>query len=144
MPHFRLDAFADLTLARLYEILTWRSKIFVVEQQSLYLDLDDRDQEASHLLGLEQDRLVAYARWYAAGSAVHLGRVLVVPEHRGSGLARALMKRAISELKQREIEIEAQTYLERFYASLGFVREGPDYLLDGLPHLPMRRPASAT
>ncbi len=139
MPHFRLDAFADLTLARLYEILKWRSKIFVVEQQSLYLDLDDRDQDAWHLSGLEQDRLVAYARWYAHGSAVHLGRVLVVPERRGGGLARALMNRALSELKQREIEIEAQTYLERFYASLGFVREGADYLLDGLPHLPMRR-----
>ena len=38
------------------------------------------------------------------------------------------------------IELGAQAYLERFYAGLGFEVCGPDYLEDGIPHKPMRRP----
>jgi ElaA protein len=32
----------------------------------------------------------------------------------------------------------AQAYLEGWYGQFGFVRDGADYVEDGIPHLPMR------
>jgi ElaA protein len=39
---------------------------------------------------------------------------------------------------EREVVLGAQSYLETWYAEFGFVRDGDDYLDDGIPHLPMR------
>jgi ElaA protein len=54
------------------------------------------------------------------------------------------MARAISAVEERHgrvaIRLGAQRYLQRFYESFGFVRDGEDYLEDDIPHLPMRRP----
>jgi hypothetical protein len=38
------------------------------------------------------------------------------------------------------IRISAQSHLERFYGGFGFVRTGPDYLEDNIPHCEMLRP----
>ena len=37
------------------------------------------------------------------------------------------------------IVLGAQAYLENWYERFGFRRTGPDYVEDGIPHLPMRR-----
>ena len=71
-----------------------------------------------------------------------IGRVLVLSEHRGDGLARQMMNQAIAQCrkkygKKRPIIISAQAYLLNFYESLGFVAEGEHYLEDNIEHVKM-------
>jgi len=40
------------------------------------------------------------------------------------------------------VRISAQTHLETFYASFGFVAVGPPYLEDGIDHTEMLRAAA--
>ena len=44
-----IKTFKELTNEELYELLKLRSLVFVVEQNCIYQDLDDRDQKAVHL-----------------------------------------------------------------------------------------------
>jgi ElaA protein len=153
---FRCLPFAELDAAALYAVLRLRSAVFVVEQACVFLEMDDRDAEALHLLGdvaaeAGGRRLVAYARLYAPGAyyaEAAIGRVVTAPDVRGTGAGRTLMRRAIAECAARwpasPIRIGAQRYLERFYGSLGFVVDGAPYLEDGIPHIEMRRPADAS
>ena len=78
-----------------FEYFQLRSAIFVVEQQCVYLDMDDADKEATHILGLsESGKVVAGTRVLNGESATqcHIGRVVVAKSHRGSGLGKAIME----------------------------------------------------
>ena len=46
--------FDELSTKELYEILKTRSEIFVVEQDCVYQDLDDKDQDAIHVFCRKQ------------------------------------------------------------------------------------------
>jgi len=144
---WELRAFDALTVAELYGILRTRQEVFVVEQKCAYADADGLDPEASHLFAVDGDAVIACARLFAPGrrrrEAV-IGRVVTAPSVRRSGLGRELMRRAIDAVAAAHgptaIWLGAQKYLQRFYESFGFERDGEDYLEDGIPHLPMRRP----
>ena len=144
---WELRAFDALTVAELYGILRTRQEVFVVEQKCAYADADGLDPEASHLFAVDGDAVIACARLFAPGrrrrEAV-IGRVVTAPSVRRSGLGRELMRRAIDAVAAAHgptaIWLGAQKYLQRFYESFGFQRDGEDYLEDGIPHLPMRRP----
>jgi len=144
---WHLRRFDDLALDELYAILRLRQEVFVVEQTCVYLDADGRDLEAWHLCGVEDDELVAYLRIFGPGDdgCVHLGRVIVVEAARGRGLGRELMERgadlAMARFGPHPVHLSAQAHLEPFYGSLGYVVTGEGYDEDGIPHLPMRRPA---
>ncbi len=43
--------FEELSIHQLYEILKLRAEIFVIEQNCNYQDLDDVDQQCTHVLG---------------------------------------------------------------------------------------------
>jgi ElaA protein len=144
---WRHRAFAELSTGELYEILKLRQQVFVVEQSCPYLDADGLDAAASHLFAVDgKGAVVACARLFAPGvrelPAV-IGRVVSAPSVRRTGAGRELMRRAIETLEQAHgavaIRIGAQKYLEKFYGSFGFVRDGEDYLEDGIPHLHMLR-----
>ena len=49
---------------------------------------------------------------------------------------------ALAEVGERPCRIEAQTYLTEMYGKFGFVRDGDDYLEDGIPHVSMLRAGS--
>jgi ElaA protein len=131
--------FRELTLDELYALLRLRAEVFAVEQNSVYCDLDGHDQEGVHLLGRLDGDLVAYARWYLAADGWHLGRIVTAAHVRGLGYGKALVAEALRHLADVPVVLTAQTHLERFYGALGFARTGPDFILDGIPHLPMRR-----
>jgi ElaA protein len=141
--------FGELSATELYALLRLRQAVFVVEQRCAYADLDGLDAEAAHLYAVDGDEVVAYARLFAPGvrapEAV-IGRVVTAASVRRSGVGRALMARAIAALVERHgavaIRLGAQEYLQRFYESFGFVRDGDDYIEDDIPHLPMRRAAT--
>ena len=142
--NWSLKKYSDLTTDELYAILQLRSVVFVVEQNCPYLDLDDKDQSSWHLLGWQEDRLVAYTRLLPAGVAFEepsIGRVVTAPSVRRTGIGRILMQKSIDTCHElfgdAPIQIGAQRYLESFYSSLGFEISGSPYLEDGIPHIHM-------
>ena len=52
--------FEELGPHRLYSVLQLRQAVFVVEQACIYLDTDNRDQQALHMLATEGSQLLAY------------------------------------------------------------------------------------
>ena len=52
MIHFTVKSFSDLSNVEIYKILRLRSEVFVVEQNCIYQDIDNKDQKAYHILGL--------------------------------------------------------------------------------------------
>ena len=142
MPHVLAARLADLDPLTLSALLRLRVDVFVVEQECAYPELDGVDAEpATEHLWVEVDGApVATLRTYVdAGGLHHLGRVATAAGHRGRGYAAALVSQALHRVGARPVEIGAQTYLEDWYAGFGFRRSGPDYVEDGIPHLPMRR-----
>jgi ElaA protein len=49
------------------------------------------------------------------------------------------MLEAIDRLGDRRCVLDAQTYLVEFYERFGFVTVGPEFVEDGIQHVPMRR-----
>jgi ElaA protein len=144
---WELRAFAALTVGELYGVMRLRQDVFIVEQKCAYADADGLDAIAAHLYAIEGETVVACARLFAPGvkrAEAVIGRVVTAPSVRKSGLGRELMRRAIDAVESEHgrvaIWLGAQKYLQRFYESFGFVRDGDDYDEDGIPHLPMRRP----
>lgn len=141
--------YKELTVDELYELLALRSRVFVVEQQCIFLDMDGLDKNAHHLLGFVDDALVACTRILPAGTAYvdypSIGRVVTSPEARGKAYGFLLMQQSAEKLYSLygkvSIKIGAQLYLKRFYESLGFRQSGEMYLEDGIEHIPMIKPA---
>lgn len=142
----RWFAFDDMDAATLYEVLTLRQAVFVVEQDCAYLDADGADVLAHHLLAHDDQGLVGYLRTFAPGvqrPEAIIGRVIVRADARGTGLGARLMRSAWSALQAQHgpvpVFLSAQAHLEPWYAGLGWVVSGPGYDEDGIPHLPMVR-----
>jgi ElaA protein len=137
----RVATFAELTPRQLYGILKLRSDVFVVEQDCVYPDIDDRDLEpdAQHLWIEEDGAVVAYLRVLAEPPAGtwRIGRVVTAERVRREGHASELVQRALA-LTQGPVVLAAQSYLVEWYAALGFRVDGPEFLDDGIPHTPMR------
>jgi len=136
--------FKELTLDELYTILQLRSAVFVVEQNCVYQDIDDKDQNALHIMGYKQDKLVAYTRVFKPEDYFEyasIGRVLVKAGERHLKYGVAIMEASVNAIEKRynetKIKISAQTYLKRFYNNLGFFEVGEGYLEDGIPHIEM-------
>lgn len=139
-----VKTFDELSITELYEILRLRSEVFVVEQNCVYQDIDNKDQKAIHVLGIENDQIMAYTRLFHPGDYFEessIGRVVVASEYRGSGAGYRIMEASMECLKDRfnyqSIRISAQTYLKVFYNNLGFKEVGEEYLEDGIPHVNM-------
>ncbi len=130
-------AFADLDPAVLYALLRLRSVVFGIEQDCLYLDLDDRDQQAVHAWAEEDGRVVAGLRVLTEPDHTHVGRIVTDAAYRGRGIAAALIRDTLAWCG-RPVHIEAQSQLVDWYAGFGFVVRGPEYVEDGIPHTPMR------
>lgn len=136
--------FDDLSPRELYALLQLRSEVFVVEQNCVFQDIDDKDQASWHLLGWHDGFLAAYTRLVPAGISfeeVSIGRVVTSPKMRKSGAGRLLMEKSIatsySIFGKAPIRIGAQLYLKRFYESFGFQQSSEMYLEDGIEHIEM-------
>ena len=136
--------YQDLSPDRLYEILKLRSEVFVVEQKCAYQDLDNKDEKALHLVGEENNQIIAYTRIFKKGDFFKnssIGRVLVKKKYRNKDYGRKIMKSSIDRLKkdpkEEKIELSAQKYLLKFYSELGFEKVGEEYLEDNIPHVKM-------
>lgn len=136
---------ADLEQHQLYALLRLRVDVFVVEQECPYPELDGRDIELStrHFwLGSNDpaDHLLGYLRLTEEGDGTcRIGRVCTARPARGNGLSRRLVQAALADVGDATCVLDAQTYLTGFYTSFGFVADGTEFVMDGIPHVSMRR-----
>lgn len=142
-----LKKFEELTPHELYTIMQLRNEVFVVEQNCVYQDADNKDKFSFHLMGWKEDILIAYTRLIPAGTAYaepSIGRVVTSPSARGTGAGRELMEYSIDTIYKlfgkQPIRIGAQLYLKKFYSSIGFEPTGDIYLEDGIEHIEMVKP----
>lgn len=139
-----IKTFDELTTSELYELLRIRSKVFVVEQDCVYQDVDNNDQTAIHIWLMQDDKVVAMCRICPEGTKLantSIGRVITT--ERGKGYGMLIMKIAINIVMERipaadHIEIEAQLTKQKFYERLGFVATSEPFMMEGLMHIEMR------
>ncbi len=148
---WRCLSFSALSVEALYGLLRLRSRVFVVEQRCIFLDMDGIDAACLHLLGetvnaAGERKLVAATRLVPGGLAFEeasIGRVVTAPEARGGGLGHALMAESLQQLAahwgDRPVRIGAQAHLEAFYNRHGFVSDNKPYIEDGIAHIEMIR-----
>jgi ElaA protein len=136
----------DLDAATLYELLKLRVEVFVVEQATPYPELDGRDllAETRHFWLEDNDQVICTLRLMeehpGGQKGFRIGRVCTKRRARSQGHAGRLLQAALAEVGDYPCRINAQTYLEEMYASHGFVRDGDEFLDDGIPHVPMVKP----
>ena len=134
--------FEELTPEELYDILKLRSEVFVVEQDCVYQDIDDKDKGAWHVFLRDDDGLEAYLRVLDKGVAfeeVSIGRVVTKKRKHGFGktVMEAGIKVAVDKLGADRIKIVAQSYAEGFYQKVGFATVSEEFMYDGIPHVYM-------
>ena len=141
-----IKTFNELSTSELYHILQLRSEVFVVEQDCVYQDIDGKDDKALHIIGKENEEVVAYTRCFDKGfyfKEASIGRVVVKEDKRKYGYGHQIMTASIQAIKERfstnHIKLSAQQYLVKFYESHGFETEGEGYLEDGIPHIAMKK-----
>lgn len=146
MINWILKSFDKLAVNELYAILRLRTEVFVVEQNCVFQDMDNKDQQCHHLMGWNDNLLAAYTRLVPPGVSYEqasIGRVVTSPLARGGGLGKTLMEKSIEETLNLygpgSIKIGAQLYLKKFYQSLGFSQIGDIYDEDGIDHIHMIR-----
>lgn len=139
-----VKSFEELSKLELYKILRLRAEVFIVEQECVYQDVDDKDQKALHVILKKSEEIIGYTRLFWPGDyfkEASIGRVVISKKERHNNYGSELMKAsilAISEkMKEKKIKISAQTYLKIFYNNLGFLESGKEYLEDGIPHVAM-------
>jgi ElaA protein len=126
----------------LYPLLELRSAVFVIEQESIYQDLDGRDLLPStvHIWWQLEEAPHGYLRLLRDPDGTHrIGRVCTAKYARGTGLGALLMKAAMERVGDDAAVLEAQTYAQAFYARFGFASTGEPYDEDGIEHITMRR-----
>ena len=137
-------SFDELSKLELYEILSFRQSIFVVEQKSWYQDADGLDKVSEHLLLKKDEHLVGYLRLTPPGikyKTPSIGRIAVIESLRGLSIGSRLvdegLKRSLENYMTDKSTISAQEYLIKFYEGHGFKVSGDVYDEDGIPHIQM-------
>ena len=139
-----IKTFDNLSNTEIYQILRLRSEVFVIEQECIYQDIDNKDKKAVHIFLKEKKEIIAYSRVFKEKEYFEnpsIGRVVVANKRRMYGVGKKIMNISIDYIKQnikaKSIEISAQKYLKKFYSNLGFIQQGDEYLEDNIPHLRM-------
>ncbi len=147
---FIYKSFSELTPYELYAILQLRNEVFVVEQNCVFQDADNKDQLSFHVMAWQNDLLAGYTRLVPAGIAYEepsIGRVVTSPKVRQTGIGKLLMQFSIRTsyelFGKTTITIGAQFYLRKFYTSLGFQQCSDIYIEDGIQHIKMFLPVNS-
>ncbi len=143
MSDLHIVAGDQLTTSDLYGIWKIRDVVFAFEQRCDEPDVDDLDllSTTTHLWFADGNGPTSYLRFLTHEDPWRLGRVCTRKEARGQGLSGQLITAAHERWGYRPINIGAQSYLQDWYTSFGYVTCGDHYDDAGIDHVPMRRPA---
>ena len=134
-----VKTFNELSVDELYEILKLRADVFVIEQNCIYPDIDDKDQSSLHVFLKDKQEITAYLR-VIPSNPVRIGRV--ISKYRRKGLGTLVLKAGIQAAQDayhaHSITIEAQSYAKEFYEKQGFIQTSDEFLEDGIPHIEMK------
>lgn len=141
---WKIKTWEQLKTKELYSILKLRSKVFVVEQNCVYQDIDDKDKLAIHVFGIVEGKIIAYSRLFNKKEyfkETSFGRAVVELTNRGKGIGDMLVEKSLLTIKEKykeqKVKISAQAHLVNFYKKHGFKTIGKEYLEDGIPHIAM-------
>lgn len=141
-PTVRSAPLAEVPATLAHELFRLRADVFVVEQACAYPDLDGRDVEPGALQFWIEERGEVQAclrRLVDPGGVTRIGRIATRADHRSRGLAAALVDAALQDVTGPAV-LDAQSQMVDWYARFGFAPDGPEFVEDGIPHIPMRRP----
>lgn len=118
-----------------------REAVFVVEQKiPRALEWDDFDAVSVHAVAYDgEGRAVGTGRLLPDR---HIGRMAVLSSARRDGVGSLILEALVARARALGYEglvLNAQSYVQGFYARHGFVREGEEFLEAGIPHVLMRR-----
>ena len=141
----QVKSFQELSLEEFHDIIALRIRIFIIEQNCPYQEVDGKDKLAHHLFFKnEKDEIIAVTRILPQGisyAEVAIGRVVVHEDYRGTGLGNQLMADSMNFVKDKygkvPVRLSAQKHLENYYGNHGFKSTGKEYLEDGIPHVEM-------
>ena len=109
---------------------------------SLEADRDGRDLEATHLVAVENGRVIGTCRLLFRGRVARLGRLAVEREERGRGVAGAILAEADRVARANgagSISLHAQTYALALYERDGYVERGTRFTEEGIEHVAMEK-----
>ncbi len=135
-------AWRDLDPQTLHDLVRLRLDVFVVEQQCAYPELDGRDTEpgTEHWWTADESGPTSCLRVLVEpGGGRRVGRVATRAAARGRGLSKRLVQGVLRSHGHEPLVLDAQTSVQGMYAAMGFEVCGPEFLEDGIPHVPMRR-----
>ncbi|WP_104025788.1 GNAT family N-acetyltransferase [Vibrio hyugaensis] len=159
MLEWRIKKFADLSVQELYDFLQQRVNIFIVNMNTPYSDLDGKDNhpDTYHVMGYDNERLVAYSRIMppklgdpvdvlpllnSDANDVRIGRVIVAEDYRGKNIGNQLMQVSFDATRKiypnDSIFTSAQAHLKDYYGKFGFDVVTDSYLEDGCTMLGLR------
>jgi len=149
---WRIETFDSISSKEIYAILSLRQEVFIVEQHSIYRDIDGKDTEALHLMGWRDGNLVTYARILppqtSSSDQLTIERVVVTSAWRGMGIGKSIMHQALDfatdKYPGQPIKLAAQLHLQSFYSSMGFVSINEPYDDAGVAHIMMVKQPSST
>jgi len=155
IPALRRRRGPDLDAGALYGLLKLRVEVFVVEQRCPYPELDGSDLSAatehfwledadgsvvSTVRVIEEPQKPRESEIPAVrGSSFRIGRVCTAAAERGRGHTARLMTVVLNEVGRQPCHLNAQTYLTSMYGRHGFTCSGPEFVEDGIAHVPMVR-----
>ncbi len=124
------------------ELSAIRFAVFVEEQGfAAEIELDGCDAECVHVLAKNAAREpIGTARMLPDG---HIGRVAVLPAHRGRGIGSRMMEKLAEIAKNlgfQQVELSSQVHAIPFYERLGYQPVGEIYDEAGAPHRKMVKP----
>ena len=132
----------ELDTLEFYKILKLRIDTFVVEQERIYHELDEKDLKAVHIFHVnKQEKIDAYARVFVEDGKVVFGRLVTAPSARGKGLGNRLVEEILllceKKWPRKIIEIESQEQVVGLYEKFGFVTQGEPFIFESTPHIKM-------
>lgn len=124
-----------------------REVVFVQEQQvPLYIEWDDMDASAQHLLvhlasDVNLKTPIGCARLLQINDVAKIGRMAVLKEYRGLGIGMAILQKAIAIHQAQHfdtIKLSAQMHAIDFYQRAGFEVISAPYQDANIVHVDMR------
>jgi predicted GNAT family N-acyltransferase len=126
------------------EALELRRRVFVGQQGvTLEADQDGRDAEATHIVAVEDGRVIGTCRLVFDDHLARLGRMAVEPARRGEGIGATMLEAAEREARavgSQRIRLHAQVAARTLYERGGFQIRGEEFMEEGIPHLTMEKP----
>ena len=145
--YIECKTFKELSTNEVYRIAKLRQDVFILEQQSIYTDLDDLDQGSWHFIGVSESKddssLIAYARlrYISEKDIYKIERVVCAKNYRGQGIGNLLielvLKKSLLLSSKPRLKLSSQLSALRFYEDFGFIKEGGIYDDGGIDHIDM-------